>query len=159
MMPEFKSYSPDVEVLVDIIEAFIAGFPTEIKNVGQIPSQQTTGLEDVWVGALATSVLLTIGKFIITMYFAHTAIGSLYGAAGSLIIVLVWVYYNAHVLFFGAELACAYFRLFRPSSREALQSEILAGSSADTRLKSTVSDETVTKGNPLKSSRTGGRMK
>jgi hypothetical protein len=45
MMPEFKSYSPDVEVLGDVIEAFIAGFPTEIKNVGQIPSPTND-----WVG-------------------------------------------------------------------------------------------------------------
>ncbi len=76
---------------------------------------------DVWVGALATSVLLTIGKSIMTIYFSRTAIGSLYGAAGSLIVILVWVYYNSHVLFFGAELACAHVKLLRSGLSEVPQ--------------------------------------
>ncbi|MFC1834064.1 YihY/virulence factor BrkB family protein [Thermodesulfobacteriota bacterium] len=92
------------------------------------------GWRDVWVGALATSVLLTIGKYFMTMYIAHSAIGSLYGAAGSLVIILVWVYYSAHVIFFGAELTHAYGKLFRPGTREAPQGEIFIGSDSDTPL-------------------------
>lgn len=92
------------------------------------------GWKDVWLGALVTSVLLTIGKYTMTVYLAHRAIGSLYGAAVSLAIVLVWVYYNAHVLFFGAELACAYVKLFRPGAAEIFQAEVLAGFSLDASL-------------------------
>lgn len=67
---------------------------------------------DVWLGAVATALLLALGKYFIAMYFARTAVSSLYGAAGSFAIILLWIYYNAHVLFFGAELAHAYAKLF-----------------------------------------------
>jgi membrane protein len=99
------------------------------------------GWRDVWVGALATSVLLTLGRYVMTLYLAHTAISSLYGAAGSLVVVLIWVYYNAHVLFFGAELAHAYVKVFRPSSKNMPQSGEAADPPSDTQSESTVSDE------------------
>lgn len=63
---------------------------------------------DVWVGALLTAVLFTIGKMLIGLYLGKSAVGSSYGAAGSLVVLLVWIYYSAQVLFFGAELAHAY---------------------------------------------------
>jgi membrane protein len=63
---------------------------------------------DVWVGALITAVLFTIGKLLIGLYLGKSAIGSTYGAAGSLVVLLVWIYYSAQVLFFGAELAHTY---------------------------------------------------
>jgi len=58
---------------------------------------------DVWVGALVTAVLFTIGKFLIGMYIGKAAIGSVYGAAGSIVILVTWVYYSALILYFGAE--------------------------------------------------------
>jgi membrane protein len=58
---------------------------------------------DVWVGALVTSVLFTLGKFLIGWYLAHSSIASAYGAAGSIIVILLWVYYCAQVCLFGAE--------------------------------------------------------
>jgi len=60
---------------------------------------------DVWVGALITAVLFTIGKLLIGLYLGKSAIGSAYGAAGSLVVLVVWIYYSAQVLFLGAELA------------------------------------------------------
>jgi membrane protein len=63
---------------------------------------------DVWVGAAMTSVLFTAGKFAIGAYLGSRNVGSAYGAAGSLVIVLVWVYYAAQILFFGAELTQVY---------------------------------------------------
>jgi membrane protein len=65
---------------------------------------------DVWRGALATSVLFTAGKFALGAYIGRGAVGSAYGAAGSLAIVLVWVYYSAQILLFGAELTQVYAR-------------------------------------------------
>jgi len=59
--------------------------------------------KDVWVGAGLTAVLFTLGKFLIGLYLGHSSIASSYGAAGSLMVALVWVYYSAQILFFGAE--------------------------------------------------------
>jgi membrane protein len=58
----------------------------------------------VWFGAFVTAVLFVIGKFGIGLYLSMSEIGSAYGAAGALIIILAWIYYSALILFFGAEL-------------------------------------------------------
>lgn len=60
--------------------------------------------EPVWLGALATAVLFTVGKLLIGFYLGKAAIGSPYGAAGSLVGLTVWVYYSAMLFLFGAEL-------------------------------------------------------
>lgn len=62
---------------------------------------------DVWLGGLITAVLFTAGKFLIGFYLGTSAVGSAYGAAGSLVVLVVWVYYSSQVLFLGAELAHA----------------------------------------------------
>lgn len=56
----------------------------------------------VWVGAMTTAVLFMLGKFAIGFYLGSSSIGTTYGAAGSLVILLVWVYYSAAILYFGA---------------------------------------------------------
>ena len=58
---------------------------------------------DVWLGAALTSLLFTLGKGVIGLYLGRATIGSAYGAAGSLVVVLLWIYYSAQILFFGAE--------------------------------------------------------
>lgn len=58
---------------------------------------------DVWDGALATALLFTVGKWLLGFYLGKAAVGSAYGAAGSLIVVIVWVYYSAMIFYFGAE--------------------------------------------------------
>ena len=65
---------------------------------------------DVWIGAVVTSVLFVIGKAVIGLYLGHASVGSTYGAAGSLLVFLVWVYYAAQILFFGAEFTQVYAR-------------------------------------------------
>jgi membrane protein len=65
---------------------------------------------DVFLGAAFTAVLFTVGKFLIGMYLGKASFGSAYGAAGSLVIVLVWVYYSAQIFFFGAEFTQVYAR-------------------------------------------------
>jgi membrane protein len=64
--------------------------------------------QDVWVGALITGLFFTIGKTLIGLYLGKSSVGSTYGAAGSVIVVIVWVYYSAQIFFFGAELTHAY---------------------------------------------------
>jgi membrane protein len=58
---------------------------------------------DVWVGAIITALLFSFGKFILGLYLGQGSFGSAYGAAGSLVIILAWVYYSAQILLFGAE--------------------------------------------------------
>ena len=58
---------------------------------------------DVWHGALATALLFTVGKALLGLYLGKAAVGSAYGAAGSLVVVIVWVYYFAMIFYFGAE--------------------------------------------------------
>jgi membrane protein len=63
------------------------------------------GWQDVWWGAASASLLFALGKFGLTYYLSHSTFASTYGAAGSLVVLLLWVYYSAQILFFGAELA------------------------------------------------------
>ena len=58
---------------------------------------------DVWIGAFATALMFTVGKTLIGLYLGRASFGSAYGAAGSLIVVIVWVYYSAQIFIFGAE--------------------------------------------------------
>jgi membrane protein len=59
--------------------------------------------KDVWLGSLVTAVLFSIGKFVIGLYLGKSAVASSYGAAGTLVVVIVWVYYSAQIFFYGAE--------------------------------------------------------
>lgn len=63
---------------------------------------------DVWVGAFATSVLFSLGKLGIGVYLGRSSMTSVYGAAGSLVLILAWVYYSSLILFLGAEFTRAY---------------------------------------------------
>jgi len=67
---------------------------------------------DVLVGASMTALLFAIGKFAISRYLAYSSVGSAYGTAGSMVVLLLWVYYSAVIFFFGAELTQAYARIF-----------------------------------------------
>lgn len=66
----------------------------------------------VWIGALITALLFTLGKFLLTIYFAKANPGSTYGAAGSIILILLWVSYSCLSLFFGAEFTYIYAKRF-----------------------------------------------
>jgi membrane protein len=63
---------------------------------------------DVWTGAFLTALLFTIGKFLIGLYLGRSSVASSYGAAGSIVVLLVWVYYSAQVILLGAELTRVY---------------------------------------------------
>ncbi len=65
----------------------------------------------VWFGAAVTALLFSLGKQLIGLYLGRSAVASGYGAAGSLVIVLVWIYYSAQIFFFGAELTKVHARL------------------------------------------------
>ena len=64
--------------------------------------------QDVWMGAVVTAALFSLGKFVIGIYLGNTAVASSFGAAGSLVLLLLWIYYSAQILFFGAEFTQVY---------------------------------------------------
>jgi membrane protein len=73
---------------------------------------------DVWLGALATGLLFEIGKFAIGIYIGKQGLESSFGAAASLVVVLIWVYYSAQIVLMGAEFTRAHALQRRPR-REA----------------------------------------
>ena len=67
---------------------------------------------DIWFGAAVTALLFTLGKFAIGLYLGRSGVGAAYGAAGSVIVLLVWIFYSAQILFFGAEVTQVYARRY-----------------------------------------------
>jgi membrane protein len=68
--------------------------------------------KDVWVGATITAMLMAVGRVLITLYLARSSLRSVYGAAGSLVMFLLWVYYSAQIFLFGAEFIQVYARRY-----------------------------------------------
>jgi membrane protein len=68
--------------------------------------------EDVWIGSAVTSLLFAIGKSLIGIYLGHSSLGSSYGAAGAVVVLLAWIYYSTQVFFFGAEFTQVYARRY-----------------------------------------------
>ena len=85
-------------LVITLLFAMIFKFLPEIKIVWK----------DVWLGAAVTSALFTLGKFLIGLYLGRSQVGTVFGGAGSLAILLVWIYYSAQILFFGAEFTQVY---------------------------------------------------
>jgi len=85
---------------------------------------------DVLVGALVTAVLFSIGKFLIGLYIGKSAVASDFGAAGTLVVAILWVYYSSQIFFFGAELTRAYSLGLGSSRREAANSEFSSDEAA-----------------------------
>lgn len=85
-------------LVVTLLFAMIFKFLPEIK----------IAWKDVWLGAAVTSILFSLGKFLIGLYLGRSEVGNTFGAAGSLAILLIWIYYSAQILFFGAEFTQVY---------------------------------------------------
>jgi len=83
--------------------------------------------KDVVVGAGITAILFTIGKSLISLYLGNSSIGSAYGAAGSFVIVLVWIFYSTQIFLFGAEFTQVWSRRYgsqiRPNKNATLTRE------------------------------------
>jgi membrane protein len=72
-----------------------------------LPSRRVAW-NDTWVGAAVTSLLFWVGKFAIALYIAHAAVDSTFGAAGAIVVLIVWIYYSSQVFFLGAEFTKEY---------------------------------------------------
>ncbi|MGE4231702.1 MAG: YihY/virulence factor BrkB family protein [Bacteriovoracia bacterium] len=73
---------------------------------------ETISWRDVWLGAFITAFLFNIGNFLMGFYIGNSGIASAYGAAGSLVVLLVWIYYSAQIVFFGAEFTRIYAKTY-----------------------------------------------
>jgi membrane protein len=105
-----------IEVALSFL-VFTIGFAMIYKIVPRV----RIDWKDVWIGAATTSLLFTVGKVLIGVYIGRSGIASGFGAAASLVVVLVWVYYSAQIFLLGAEFTRAYAHTF--GSRRNLPSE------------------------------------
>src|SRR3546814_2746238 len=85
----------------DVLTALLA-------SVYRLLPDKPIGCRYVWLVGVVTALLFTIGRQLVALYLGHTGAASTYGAAGSLIVVLLWVYYSAQIFLFGAEITRAY---------------------------------------------------
>jgi membrane protein len=100
-----SAYFPDVAITIFYIlnSIFALVIITMIfALIFRLLPDTTTPWRDIWGGAIITGILFMIGKMIISIYISKANIGATYGAAGALVILLVWVYYSAMILYFGA---------------------------------------------------------
>lgn len=102
----------------------------------KVMPRQRVMASDVWLGALLAALLFTGGKVVIGAYIGRSGIASGFGAAGSLVVVLLWVYFSAQILLAGAEFTCVYARTF--GSRKATwadrrQRDVLTGAAQAAR--------------------------
>ena len=80
--------------------------------------------KDVFVGSVITAILFLFGKFLLGVYISKGSLGSAYGAAGSLVVFLAWVYYSAQIVLLGAEFTQVYSRLYGSKIRPRKHSQI-----------------------------------
>lgn len=106
LMPGGNVISRALEFLVSL---FIMG--VLIAAVFKVLPDARIAWQQVWFGGFVTALLFGVGKFLIGLYLGRASIGSAYGAAGSLVVFLVWVYYSSLILLFGAKLTEVYARL------------------------------------------------
>jgi membrane protein len=102
------------EVLAQIVNTLVGfGLTTSVfAMIYKLMPRVKVRWHDVWLGALVTALLFTVGKFLIGLYIGKSAVASSFGAAGSLVIVFVWVYYSAQIFLMGAEFTWVYARTF-----------------------------------------------
>lgn len=117
----FNTLLPGAEFIWQIVNLFVSfGVVTLLfAMIFKYLPDAEIDWSDVWIGAAVTALLFSIGKFLIGLYLGTSTPGSTYGAAGSLVGILLWVYYSAQILFFGAEFTQVYARHYGSRIRPA----------------------------------------
>ena len=110
----FGGMVPGMEFLIQILNSVLslAVITLLFAMIFKFLPDAKIAWHDVWIGALITAALFTVGKFALGLYLGKSGVDSSYGAAGSLIVLLLWVYYSSQILFFGAEFTQAYANRF-----------------------------------------------
>ncbi len=103
----FKALGPQMEFLLHIVNFVIAVGVTTVlfAAIFRYMPDVVISWRDVWVGALVTAVLFNLGQIGLGLYLGHSATASAYGAAGSFMVLILWLYYSTAILFYGAEWA------------------------------------------------------
>ena len=98
------------QILADILDIVVSfGLLTAVfAMIYKVMPRVHIDWRDVWVGAAVTALLFTIGKFLIGLYLGKSSIASSFGAFGSIVIIMVWIYYSAQIFLFGAEFTWVY---------------------------------------------------
>ena len=111
---QFGAMVPGMEALIQILNSILslAVITLLFGMMFKILPDANIAWRDVWIGAFITALLFTLGKFALGFYLGRSGVGSSYGAAGSLIVLLLWVYYSSQVVFFGAEFTQVYANRF-----------------------------------------------
>lgn len=112
------------EVLARILEtgASLAVMTLLFALTFKILPSQRPAWRDLWLGAFITAALFSVGKYLIGLYIGKSALASDFGAAGTVVVVIVWVYYSSQIFFLGAEFTRAY-AVWRASRHEAANSD------------------------------------
>jgi membrane protein len=110
----FSALVPGLDVLWTIVNLVVSfGVITVLfAMVFKVLPDVRIAWRDVWIGAALTALLFTAGKFLLGLYLGKNSAVSAYGAAGSVVLILLWVYYSAQILFFGAEFTQVYANQF-----------------------------------------------
>src|SRR5436190_7642316 len=113
----------NIAILGWVIDAVVAlgVISTLIALIYKILPDAQVAWRDVWVGAIATAILFMIGKYLIGLYLGRASVGSAFGAAGSLAVLLVWNYYSAQIVLLGAEFTRVYANRFGAKVRPSRQ--------------------------------------
>ncbi|HSC23330.1 MAG TPA: YihY/virulence factor BrkB family protein [Casimicrobiaceae bacterium] len=126
----WSGWFPGWEIVLQAIN-FIVGFAVVtglFALIYKLLPRCDIGWHDVWIGAAVTSLLFSIGKLLIGLYLGRSSVASSFGAAGSLVIVLLWVYYSAQIFLLGAEFTRTY--SYRHGSRSGKPMPAKAGKPA-----------------------------
>lgn len=107
-------YLPDNEILFRAVNLLIsfAVITLLFALIYKVIPDAEIAWNDVWIGAAVTSLLFIVGKFLIGLYLGYSAEGSAYGAAGSMVVLMIWVYYSAQIFIMGAEFTRIYAERF-----------------------------------------------
>ena len=108
----FTGLLPGMEILWQLVN-FVVSFGVTIllfALIYKVLPDAEFSWRDVWMGATVTALLFTVGKSLLGLYLGNQSTASAYGAAGSLVVLLIWIYYSAQIFFFGAEFTQVYAR-------------------------------------------------
>lgn len=110
----FVSLMPAAEVLFQVLSLVVSFAVVTLlfAMIFRFLPDAKVAWRDVWIGAAVTALLFAIGKELIGLYLGHSSVASAFGAAGSVIVILVWIYYSTQILFFGAEFTQVYARRY-----------------------------------------------
>lgn len=106
-----KAHFPDVTIVLFYIINLIITFGVVtvlFAVIFKVLPDAKIKWRDVWAGSVTTAILFMLGKFAISLYISKSNVGSTYGTAGSLVILLLWIYYSSFILYFGAEFTKAW---------------------------------------------------